>query len=408
MNLTLDERQINHFIRTYGVDVYEPCPCGSGLKYKWCCKANPLECRTKSQLKELYHSLKTETWNRRKWKTQICHWRGCSENTQRCHSIQNNRFLNQIYGSSKEVYHFIPMGTLENESIELKSETVSLASTFNGFCNTHDRELFEVIEANNLMTFSQEQQYALVYRNFYYMLSKKEITQQIITRISLRGTPDYYKKDFIPRSSAEAQTSVDLILDLRKNQIMYQELSEIISDIEANYNTANQTWQISNPALICSQVKTLRVQNPNFCFQTVREYLNREEVEQMYHNPTIDNFQDKRYSHISTIVLPDVSTNQITVFFAISRRHTTSSSRDFLQYVNSCSDQEIVDILNNIILDAYEELYLSKSDYFDRLSSGEQETIQALLTTQTFKSNAVTLMDDILARPKFDFIKLHI
>ncbi len=37
---------------------------------------------------------------------------------------------------------------------------MSLASTFNGFCNTHDRELFSVIEGNNQITYSPEQKYA--------------------------------------------------------------------------------------------------------------------------------------------------------------------------------------------------------------------------------------------------------
>lgn len=224
MNIELKENEILNFIREYGVDIYKLCPCGSGKKYKWCCKENAINCTNNSELKKLYHNLKSETWNRRRWKTQQCHWKECQEETQRCHSIQNNRFLNQIYGSSKEVYHFIPMGTLETEKIELKDETVSFASTFNGFCNTHDRELFSIIEGNNEVTYSIEQKYALVYRNFYYMLCKKEIMQQIIIRTSLRGTPRYYSKDFKPRTSEEAKTVIDLILDMRKNQVMYQEL----------------------------------------------------------------------------------------------------------------------------------------------------------------------------------------
>lgn len=407
MVLNLDERQTRQFIRTFGVDRYELCPCGSGKKYKWCCKAAPLECKTHNDLKRLYHDLKAEVWNRRKWKSQMCHWTGCISDTQRCHSIQNNRFLNQIFDANKKVYHFIPMGTLENESVELNGETVSLASTFNGFCNTHDKDLFEIIEANNAMTFSPEQQYALIYRNFYYMLSKKEIAQQIITRTSLRGTPRYYQKDFKPHSSEEAQLAVDLILDLRKNQVTYQELKESISDIESNYNATKRTWEIKNPALVCSSVRTLNVENANFCFQTVREYLCKDEVDQMNDNATIFNFQDKRYNHISTIVLPDIATNQIKVLFAISLRHSTQSPVDFLHRVNECTDQELVDILNNIVIDGYEELYLSKDKFFNKFTLDEQSAIQDLFTGQTFKSNSPILMDDIIATPKFDIIRLQ-
>lgn len=406
MKLELNEYQIKRFIRTYGIDSYELCPCGSGKKYKWCCKAEPLECKTTNDLKQLYHNLKTEVWNRRKWKTQVCHWSGCADDTQRCHSIQNNRFLNQICDADKKVYHFIPMGTLGNESVELKDEPVSLASTFNGLCNTHDRELFEVIEANNPLIFSPEQQYALIYRNLYYMLSKKEVTQQIVIRTSLRGTPHYYQKDFVPHSSSEAQTVVDLILDLRKIQIAHQELNDIISDVESNYDAINHIWKIRNHVLFCSRIRTLRVQNPNFCFQTVREYLRKDEVDQMYSEATISNFQDKRYNHISTIVLPNIPMSQITVLFAISSRHSTQSPIDFLQHINQCSNQELIDILNNIVINAYEELYLSKNDFFDRFTPEEQTTIQDLFTQQTFKSDSVMLIDDVLSKPKFDLIRL--
>lgn len=239
MELVLDSYEITRFIRTYGVDTYEMCPCGSGEKYKWCCKAKIIECKDRNELKAVYHNLKSETWNRRKWKTQICHWPGCTEDTQRCHSIQNNRLLNQICGANKEVYHFIPMGTMENEKVELKEETISLASTFNGFCNTHDRELFAIVEGNNAITYSLDQQYALVYRNFCYMLCKKEVTEQIIISMSLRGTPNYYRKDFQPKTPGEAKTAVDLILGLRKHQITHQELMETLSSIGSNFDATN-------------------------------------------------------------------------------------------------------------------------------------------------------------------------
>lgn len=408
MDLMLDEHEIENFIRTYGIDTYEMCPCGSGNKYKWCCKAKAIECKGLNELKALYHNLKSETWNRRKWKKQICHWPGCTEDTQYCHSIQNNRFLNQICGTSKEVYHFIPMGTMEKEKVELKKETISLASTFNGFCNTHDRELFAIVEGNNPITYSLEQQYALAYRNFYYMLCKIEVTQQIIISMSLRATPNYYRKDFKPKTSKDAKTAVDLILSIRKSQKIYQELLKIISNIGSNYDAINHVWNIQNPTLIFSRVRTISVNNANFCFQTVREYLSKTEVEQMYTSPTIYNFKDKRYNYISTIILPNVAMSQITIFFAISSNHATESPLKFIKYVNECSNKELINILNNIILDAYEELYLSKSKLYDIFSTEQQDTIKDILTQQTFRNDDPTLLEDILSKPKFDFISLTV
>ncbi|RFZ79877.1 hypothetical protein DS742_05295 [Lacrimispora amygdalina] len=406
MKLELDLNEMTNFISKYGVDPYELCPCGSGKKYKWCCKTKIIKIKNGSELKALYHNLKNQTWNRRKWKTQICHWAGCTEETQHCHSIQNNRFLNQICGVNKEVYHFIPMGTMENEKIELKEETISLASTFNGFCNSHDKDLFAIVERNNEITFSLEQQYVLVYRNLFYMLCKIEITQQIVISMSLRGTPNYYSKKFQPRTLDEAKTAMDLILELRKKQVTYQEYLELIKDIESNYDTSTHTWIIHNPTLILSKVRTLSVTNANFCFQTVREYLSEIEVEKKYTNPVLDNFEDKRYNYISTIILPNVEMSQITIFFAISKKHTTESPLKFIEYINNCTDKELVNILNNIIIDAYEELYLSKSKLYDVFPPEQQRVIKEILTQQTYNGDAPFLLDDILLNPKFNFISI--
>lgn len=407
MNIELKGEAILNFIHEYGVDIYELCPCGSGKKYKWCCKENSTPCTNSSELKKLYHDLKSEIWNRNKWKTQQCHWNGCQEDTQRCHSIQNNRFLNQICDVSKKVYHFIPSGSIEGELIDLQYETVTFASTFNGFCNTHDRELFSIIERNNKVIYSLEQKYALVYRNFYYMLCKKEIMQQIIIRTSLRGTPRYYCKDFKPRTSEEAKTVIDLILDMRKNQIMFHELWEMISEIESNYIQSNKSWNIQNPNLVFSNVRTIQVANPKFCFQTTREYLSEDEVSQMNLNPAIHDFVDKRYNHISTIILPDVQLGQITVFFAISAKHTTKSPLEFIEYIDKCTDERVIEILNNIVIDAYEELYLSKDAFLIFYTQEEQTQLKEILTRQTFMGDSTTLMKDILSEPKFPFIKIQ-
>ncbi len=336
LKIELDINEIKRFINNNGIDPYESCPCGSGVKYKWCCKPNTKRCSNSNEIKYLYHNLKSEVWNRRKWKPMKCHWYNCTEDTQQCHSIQNNRFLNQICGARKEVYHFIPKGTIGSESMELHEEPIFLASTFNGFCNKHDTELFAIIEASNPIVFSNEQLYAFVYRNYYYMLLKKEIIQSIIFRTSIQATPQYYQKDYKPRSSHDAQMAVDLILDLRKNQIMHDELLEVIKDIESNYDENQHTWSINNHCMVFSDIRKLKLNNANFCFQTVREYILKSEADSRYTSATIDNYKNKRFNHISTIVLPCSENNEIEIFFSISNKHQTPSPYQFIEHVNTC------------------------------------------------------------------------
>ncbi|RMC97790.1 SEC-C domain-containing protein [Clostridium autoethanogenum] len=405
--IQLDLYETKEFFRKHGIDPYEKCPCGSGKKYKWCCKQNTTPCKSSNDIKRVYHNIKNEIWNRRNWKTMTCHWGKCCNDTQRCHSIQNNRFLSQICGIRKEVYHFIPKGTLGDERIELQEEPISLASTFNGFCNIHDKELFSIIEGSNDILYSIQQMYALVYRNFYYMLLKKEISQSIIFKKSIRSTPRYYQKEYKPRNSQDAQIALEMLLDLRKNQVMHDELLDIVSDIESNYDENRHTWDIINNCMIFSIVRTLKVTNANFCFQTVREYLLKSEVVAQQNTATIDDYQIKRYDHISTIVLPNVLNNEINVFFAISNRHKMGSPQDFIIHVNSCSDEEIIDILNNIIIDAYEELYISKNKMYDMVSPKLKKQVSDILLKQTFYNNVPLLLDDIYKSPKVKVLQLR-
>lgn len=308
---------------------------------------------------------------------------------------------------NKKVYHYIPKGSIEEESIQLQDESIYFASTFNGFCNTHDRELFAVIEGSNEIVYSIQQMYAMVYRNFYYMLLKKEITQSIIIKNSIRSTPKYYQKDFKPRNSHDAQIAVDLILDLKKNQVMREELFEVISDIESNYDEKNHTWDIINNCMTFSTVRTLKVTNAYLCFQTVREYLQESEVSVKQYN-TIYSYSIKRYNHVSTIVLPNVVKSEINVLFAISNKHQTDSPKDFITYVNSCSNEELINILNNIIIDAYEELYFSKSCMYDSLCPEFKKQICDVLLKQMSFNSVPLSIDDVYKAPKIRLLQLKL
>lgn len=402
LKIELSQYEVEKFIRDYGIDTYDDCPCGSGKTFKRCCFENSIKINNYSEIKKLYHDLKIEIWNRRRWKKQICHWKGCLNETQNCHSIQNNRYLNQISNNKKEVYHFIPNGSLENEIIDLKEETVKFASTFNGFCNTHDRDLFINIESNNPIIYSIEQLYAFVYRNFYYMLCKNEVTSQIIIRKSLRCNAKYYKKDYIPKSPYYSQWAIELILNLRKHEAEIEEMKSLVSEIELNYDLSSISWRIINPILIFSNVRSIKVNNANFCFQTARKYIIKDSLDQS--NGTIYDFKIKNFDYISTIILPDVAKSSITIFFTITTKHKSGKLLDFIDYVNRCSDSELMDILNNIILDGYEELYISKDKFYNDLTTKQQDMMKNVLTNNMF--NYPIFYEDLFLKPKFEFLSL--
>lgn len=404
MELKLEGAEVFKFIRDFGIDTYDLCPCGSGNKYKFCCKKKKIKLSNPNDIKSFYFKIKSDAWNRKKWQMRTCHWKDCNEDTQRCHSIQNNRYLDKICDDKKQVFHFVPTGNYSDEKIELQYESVSFASIFLGFCNSHDRKLFNVIEANNPITFSEEQLYSFIYRNFYYMYCKKEVVQQRIIQTHLQALPFYYSKSFIPKDDIEAQQSFDAILGFRKNEISKEELMETISRIESNFNETEEVWRVCNAALVISPIRVLQVQNPYLCFQTVREYLSNAETNGLYGNASVYNFTGKRYSHISTIVLPDIDNNQVQIFFAISSKCVSSKTREFLENVSVCTDEELRNCMNNIILNAYEELYMSRKDYYDNFTAEEQAGLQQLLYKTTYSENKPLWIEEIFQEPLFPFI----
>ena len=71
----------------------EPCPCGSGKKYKKCCLDKPEEQRYAEAVSNSINNIKNEA------RIKNClhpNHDECSEKIVKAHAIQNNRILNRI------------------------------------------------------------------------------------------------------------------------------------------------------------------------------------------------------------------------------------------------------------------------------------------------------------------------
>lgn len=134
------------------IDAYELCPCGSEDKFKFCCYQKAREARHKEIAEYKYSEQRINhmailEWEKADFKTCLgFNKEECSSVIKGAHSIQNNRFLNRI---SKDGHVYQISGEISKKKghhAVFKKISRNKASTFFGFCDYHDTELFKPIE----------------------------------------------------------------------------------------------------------------------------------------------------------------------------------------------------------------------------------------------------------------------
>ncbi|MCD6436113.1 MAG: SEC-C domain-containing protein [Clostridiales bacterium] len=131
----------------------EPCPCGSGMKYKMCCKKNKaaitqtskkpaeiqaMEMMQKSMKKCCMHPDKSQ----------------CKGEIKKAHALQNNKIISLLAGSERHVYIMdakkkpliIPMKNRDSAFIvQISKTSANKATTETCFCDLHDNIVFAAI-----------------------------------------------------------------------------------------------------------------------------------------------------------------------------------------------------------------------------------------------------------------------
>lgn len=147
----------------------DPCPCGSGKKYKYCCLGKPdnPDYSDITKFRELYKKARKEA------RFKECIHPGkdnCSEKVIGAHSIQNNKILSKIADNGL-VYMPCPKPELNFELQNTYGRKE--ASVFTGFCSHHDKTTFQPIEDRDFEG-TEEQIFLYVYRTFALEYHKKQ------------------------------------------------------------------------------------------------------------------------------------------------------------------------------------------------------------------------------------------
>ncbi|PEL57910.1 YecA family protein [Bacillus toyonensis] len=182
----------------------EPCPCGSGKKYRACCfnrkdQELPFEKVSSKKkagaFKHYAHKMSQES------KIKEClhpDSEQCKGKIKNAHSLQNNGVLSRIEEEGHVVIPTTKFGT-DGVIYDVKDESKNKATTFTGFCDTHDTLVFKDIETKEIDVTSSKQCFLFAYRAFALELHKKKemlksIQQLFKVRPTLTKVSDYIKQ----------------------------------------------------------------------------------------------------------------------------------------------------------------------------------------------------------------------
>lgn len=159
----------------------DPCPCGSGKKYKKCCRGKEDD----PSFSEIANFPSIYKEMRRNARFKECIYPDhatCSEKVIGAHSIQNNKILSKIADNGKV---YMPVPKAEFTGKLLYEYGRKEASVFTGFCGFHDKTVFQPIEDRDFEG-TEEQVFLYIYRAFALEYHKKQealrLDQQIFSK----------------------------------------------------------------------------------------------------------------------------------------------------------------------------------------------------------------------------------
>ena len=144
----------------------DPCPCGSGRKYKKCCL-------NKDEMQRLAVAIVDSTHNIKNYARikQCLHpnKQECNGGIAHAHAIQKNGPLTKI-AENGEVVTMDGVSYQIFQTNDVKGKKI--ATTFTGFCKYHDKVLFQEIEDKEFVC-SPKQIFLLTYRTMAWHYHKK-------------------------------------------------------------------------------------------------------------------------------------------------------------------------------------------------------------------------------------------
>ncbi|MCY8685629.1 SEC-C domain-containing protein [Bacillus spizizenii] len=331
---------------------YEPCPCLSGKKFKFCCYQKARNFKQKS-LSELNYSESriqyemSKLWDETDFKTCFGFKKEeCGDLIKSAHSIQNNRILNRISDENHvyQISHRISKD--EGITTEFKRISKNKASTFFGFCDFHDTELFKPIELKDYEN-EEIQNFLFAFRALSIEMHKKIRRLESLRNIS-KKYPNKLIDPFFVYNFKQAE------LDIRDFKSDYEKFKR--GYIENNF----------------SNIKTLFRKLPfeiNFAVSTsfaVNEDLNGNTLNEI-HNIDKNLVLPSIYLNIYPI---EGGTNIIISYFL----DNDDVYGEYFNQLEHLNDKEFVEYLNFLIIEYTENIFF-RPNFIENLNEEQKYSL---------------------------------
>ena len=183
-----DDEKMNplKYIKIWG---NEACPCGSGIKYKDCCKNKGT---TSNQNSKKPPEVQIMEMMRKSTERCCMHpnQSQCKGGIKKAHALQNNKIISMLSGSDRHVYIMdakkqpliIPMKNGESDVIiKIRKTSAKQTTTETCFCDYHDNIAFAAIEkdAPDFDETNEEMKFVYAYKAFIFEYYKQRTAMDV-------------------------------------------------------------------------------------------------------------------------------------------------------------------------------------------------------------------------------------
>ncbi|MFI3605273.1 YecA family protein [Vagococcus fluvialis] len=208
----------------YVFEPYNPCPCESGQKYKFCCYEKSKNATTDSHhrnAKRLYFEAHKQ-FRDTDYKSCFAFDKNCNHGFIGAHSLQNNGVLSSI---SKDNHLYMLEMNFQEQSLQPKLEFKKIgknnASVFNGFCKFHDEEYFKEIEDTPFLG-TEEQNFWFAFRAHCFEAHQKNRRKKSYSNL-FKENPVATRNKQISNNYREVELSIrDTETDYERFKMIYE------------------------------------------------------------------------------------------------------------------------------------------------------------------------------------------
>lgn len=329
------------------------------------------------------------------FKHKKCFYPCCEQNTIRAHSIQMNGPLrlicDDIGSQSLQVYfldddfQYIPkeqiIGSHQNEYKKLRNRGIAEASTFQGFCEEHDKIFKDTIE-DAAFVGSEEQQFLFMYRAFAYMMHHNIAGNKgagSVLNLSKEMLQDSSKVlDEVPKGDKHIDSMMDGLNQALNSlgakmgditELLPVELSELDASIKFKLDSILENKSFDEVNFLCRSFDGIF---PWAC-STVVSYLHPDRI------PSEDGIAYSNYYAIT--VLPDKES--VRTHIMIGALNETPNAIPQMNSFRSMSSSNFRKMISNLIIQRGVNTYFSPR----LVDSNHKEDFQKLIKARIERFN---------------------